>query len=141
MPAILHGFHFVLVALYLFTLSILAVYGMYRYVQILIYYRHLHKVPAPAGKFSEGAGGGLPYVTVQLPMYNEMYVAQRVIEGACQIDWPREKLQIQVLDDSTDQSADIAKACCDRMRRLGHNVQYIHRTNREGYKAGALANG
>jgi cellulose synthase/poly-beta-1,6-N-acetylglucosamine synthase-like glycosyltransferase len=88
----------------------------------------------PAGKFTD-----LPQITVQLPMYNEMYVAQRVIEGACQIDWPREKMQIQVLDDSTDESADIARTCCDRMRRLGHNIQYLHRTNRTGYKAGALA--
>jgi cellulose synthase/poly-beta-1,6-N-acetylglucosamine synthase-like glycosyltransferase len=136
MPTVLHAFHLVLVGLYISTLGILAVYGMYRYVQIVVYYRHHLKRHAPAGRFSE-----LPLVTVQLPMYNEMYVAQRVIEGACQIDWPRDRLQIQVLDDSTDESADIARACCDRMRRLGHNIQCIHRTNREGYKAGALANG
>ena len=127
MPTVLQAFHTVLVGLYISTLGILAVYGMYRYVQIIVYYRHIHKAHVPAGKFTE-----LPQVTVQLPMYNEMYVAQRVIEGACQIDWPRDKLQIQVLDDSTDQSTEIAQACCERMRRLGHNVQYIHRTNREG---------
>ena len=136
MPTALEAVHVVLVGAYLSTLAILAVYGVHRYIQIYLYYRHQHKVPVPAGKFTE-----LPQVTVQLPMYNEMYVADRVIEAACQIDWPREKLQIQVLDDSTDRSADIAKACCDRMRRLGHNVQYIHRANRTGYKAGALANG
>jgi cellulose synthase/poly-beta-1,6-N-acetylglucosamine synthase-like glycosyltransferase len=125
-----------LVGAYLLTLAILAVYGMYRYVQIGLYWRHGHKAHSPAGRFPE-----LPLVTVQLPMYNEQYVAQRVIEGACQIDWPREKLQIQVLDDSTDGSADIARACCERLRRMGHNIEYIHRTNRQGYKAGALANG
>ena len=134
MSGMLQAIHILLVCAYLLTLGILAVYGMYRYVQILVYYRHHRKAHVPAGKFGE-----LPQITVQLPMYNEKYVAQRVIEGACQIDWPREKLQIQVLDDSTDQSAEIAAACCDRMRRLGHNVQYIHRTNRTGYKAGALA--
>ncbi len=125
-----------LVGTYLLTLAVLAVYGMYRYVQIALYWRHGHKAHVPAGRFPE-----LPLVTVQLPMYNEQYVAQRIIEGACQIDWPREKLQIQVLDDSTDASADIAQACCERLRRLGHNIEYIHRTNRQGYKAGALANG
>jgi cellulose synthase/poly-beta-1,6-N-acetylglucosamine synthase-like glycosyltransferase len=125
-----------LVAIYLLALSVLAVYGMYRYVQIAVYYRHGRKGHVPAGRYSE-----LPLVTVQLPMFNEQYVAQRVIEGACAIDWPREKLQIQVLDDSTDGSADIARACCENMRRQGHNIEYIHRTNREGYKAGALANG
>ena len=134
MSGMLQASHIFLVGLYLVALGILSVYGMYRYVQILVYFRHHHKAHVPAGKFTE-----LPQITVQLPMYNEMYVAQRVIEGACQIDWPREKLQIQVLDDSTDESAEIARACCDRMRRLGYNVQYIHRTNRMGYKAGALA--
>jgi cellulose synthase/poly-beta-1,6-N-acetylglucosamine synthase-like glycosyltransferase len=134
MPAAFQAVHLVLVVIYVVTLAILAVYGMYRYVQIVVYYRHHHKAHVPAGKFTE-----LPPITVQLPMFNEMYVAQRVIEGACQIDWPRDKTQIQVLDDSTDESAEIARACCDRMRRLGHNIRYVHRTSRTGYKAGALA--
>jgi cellulose synthase/poly-beta-1,6-N-acetylglucosamine synthase-like glycosyltransferase len=135
-PLLIEVFHRFLVGLYLLTLGILTVYGIHRYVQVYLYHKHRRKAPVPAGRFSE-----LPTVTVQLPMYNEMYVAERVIEGACQLDWPREKLQIQVLDDSTDESAGIAEACCERMRRLGHNVQYIHRKNREGYKAGALSNG
>ena len=128
--------HWGLVGLYLLTLAILTVYGLHRYLQVFLYYRYHRKVAVPAGKFKE-----LPKVTVQLPMYNEEFVAARIIEAACQIDYPREKLQIQVLDDSTDESKDIAEQACDRMRRLGHNVQYVHRTNRQGYKAGALANG
>jgi cellulose synthase/poly-beta-1,6-N-acetylglucosamine synthase-like glycosyltransferase len=123
-----------MVIIYIVMLAILTVYGMYRYVQIAVYYRHKHKEHVPAGKFTE-----LPPITVQLPMFNEMYVAQRVIEGACQIDWPRDKMQIQVLDDSTDESAEIARACCEKMRRQGFNIDYVHRTNRTGYKAGALA--
>jgi cellulose synthase/poly-beta-1,6-N-acetylglucosamine synthase-like glycosyltransferase len=134
MSSTLQAMHISLVCVYLLTLAILAVYGMYRYVQIFIYYRHHHKAHVPAGKFTE-----LPHITIQLPMFNEMYVAQRVIEGACHIDWPRDRTQIQVLDDSTDESAEIARACVERMRRLGHNITYIHRTNRRGYKAGALA--
>jgi cellulose synthase/poly-beta-1,6-N-acetylglucosamine synthase-like glycosyltransferase len=128
--------HAVLVGLYLLTLAILTLYGLHRYLQIYLYWKHKGKLPQPAGTFQE-----LPRVTVQLPMFNELYVAERIIEGACQLDYPREKLQIQVLDDSTDESKDIAREVCERMRRLGHNVQYIHRTNRQGYKAGALAHG
>ncbi len=128
--------HAVLVSLYLLTLGVLTVYGMHRYLQIYLYYKHHRKEPHPVGAFTE-----LPKVTVQLPMYNEMYVAARIIEGACALDYPRDRLQIQVLDDSTDGSAEIARECCERMRRQGHNVHYIHRTNRQGYKAGALANG
>ncbi len=136
MPSMFECFHLVLVGLYLLTLGILTVYGLHRYVQVVLYYRHYRKEMVPAGKFTE-----LPRVTVQLPMYNEQYVAERVIESACEIDYPREKLQIQVLDDSTDDSAEIARATCEKMRQLGHNVQYVHRTNRHGYKAGALAHG
>jgi cellulose synthase/poly-beta-1,6-N-acetylglucosamine synthase-like glycosyltransferase len=136
MPSMIEAIHWALVSMYLLTLGILTVYGLHRYLQVYLYYKHHSKAPHPAGKFAE-----LPKVTVQLPMYNEAYVAERVIEGACELDYPREKLQIQVLDDSTDDSAGIARECCERMRRLGHNVQYIHRTNRHGYKAGALANG
>jgi cellulose synthase/poly-beta-1,6-N-acetylglucosamine synthase-like glycosyltransferase len=135
MSAAFQAVHLVMVAIYLVMLAILTLYGMYRYVQIVVYYRHQHNAHVPAGKFAE-----LPPITVQLPMYNEMYVAQRVIEGACRIDWPRDKMQIQVLDDSTDETAaEIARGCCDKMRRQGYTIQYIHRTNRMGYKAGALA--
>ena len=73
MPAAFQAVHLVLVVIYVVTLAILAVYGMYRYVQIVVYYRHHHKAHVPAGKFTE-----LPAITVQLPMFNEMYVAQRV---------------------------------------------------------------
>jgi cellulose synthase/poly-beta-1,6-N-acetylglucosamine synthase-like glycosyltransferase len=136
MTTALEALHLVLVGMYILAMVVLTVYGLHRYLLIYLYHRVDRTAPQPAGKFSE-----LPTVTVQLPMYNEMYVAQRVIEGACRIDWPREKLQIQVLDDSTDESAGIAQACCEQMRRLGHNIHYIHRTNRSGYKAGALSNG
>src|ERR1700743_3170458 len=123
MPSMIEAIHWVLVSLYLLTLGILTVYGMHRYLQVYLYYKHHHKAPQPSGKFTE-----LPRVTVQLPMYNEMYWTERVIEGACQLDYPREKLQIQVLDDSTDESAGIARECCERMRGVGHNAQDIYRS-------------
>lgn len=80
-------------------------------------------------------------VTVQLPLYNERYVTERVIASACALDYPRELLQIQVLDDSSDETAAIAQRAVDAARARGHNISLIRRPNREGYKAGALANG
>ncbi len=74
-------------------------------------------------------------------MFNEQYVAKRVIEAACRIKYPRDRLEIQVLDDSTDETVDIARQACEEMRAAGHPVVFIHRENREGYKAGALEAG
>jgi cellulose synthase/poly-beta-1,6-N-acetylglucosamine synthase-like glycosyltransferase len=80
-------------------------------------------------------------VSVQLPIFNEKHVAERIIEAACSLDYPADRLEIQVLDDSTDESAAIAHECCARMKARGHDIHYIHRSARDGYKAGALANG
>jgi cellulose synthase/poly-beta-1,6-N-acetylglucosamine synthase-like glycosyltransferase len=83
----------------------------------------------------------LPKITVQLPMYNEDLVAERIIRASCQIDYPLDRLEIQVLDDSTDHSAEIARRTCEEMAAKGFPVRFIHRENRTGYKAGALAEG
>src|SRR5262249_14633961 len=80
----------------------------------------------------------LPRVTVQLPLYNEMYVVERLLESVCAIDYPRDLLEIQVLDDSTDETQAIASAAVARYREKGFDVQYLHRDERTGYKAGAL---
>jgi cellulose synthase/poly-beta-1,6-N-acetylglucosamine synthase-like glycosyltransferase len=85
--------------------------------------------------------GYLPHVTVQLPVYNEMYVAQRLISSVSQLDYPREKLQIQVLDDSVDETQHICRQKVAHYQALGYNIHYIHRTDRTGYKAGALKAG
>lgn len=82
-----------------------------------------------------------PKVTVQLPIYNEMYVAERLIFATAKIDYPRERLEIQVLDDSTDETAKTAKRVVDRFKKLGINIKYFHRKDRQGYKAGALRDG
>jgi cellulose synthase/poly-beta-1,6-N-acetylglucosamine synthase-like glycosyltransferase len=122
--------------IYLSILCTIAVYGCHRYVLVYLYLKHRHDGYIPVGRFD-----ALPRVTVQLPMYNEDFVAERIIKAACQIDYPKEKLEIQVLDDSTDHSADIARKACDEMAALGHPIKYVHRDNRQGYKAGALAAG
>jgi len=123
-------------AVYTVALAVVCVYGFHRYVLVYLYYRHRRKVPRPAGRFEEP-----PRVTVQLPMYNEKYVAERIIARTCEIHWPREKLQIQVLDDSVDETVRIASAAVERARRRGFDIEYIHRDDRTGYKAGALQNG
>ena len=121
---------------YIIVLSILCIYGVHRYFLVLTFYRYKRRPPKLDSCFRV-----LPHVTVQLPMYNERYVARRIIEQTCRLDYPRDRLEIQVLDDSTDQSADIARETVDRMRAAGHDVVYLHRENRVGYKAGALEEG
>ena len=84
---------------------------------------------------------GWPRVTIQLPIFNERYVADRLIKAACQIDYPKELLDIQVLDDSTDDTVEIAEAAVEEMREQRFHIDHLHRTVRTGYKAGALRDG
>jgi cellulose synthase/poly-beta-1,6-N-acetylglucosamine synthase-like glycosyltransferase len=121
---------------YFSVLLILGVYGSHRYRMAYLYYRHKFRIPVPNGRLAK-----LPRVTIQLPIFNEMYVVERLVEAVCKIDYPRELLEIQVLDDSTDETCDIARACVERHRALGHDIVYLHHTNRAGFKAGALENG
>ncbi len=125
-----------LVFAYIAVLVTIAVYGFHRYVLVYLYVKHRHNGYQPKARFDL-----LPRITVQLPMYNEDQVAERIIASTCALDYPLDKLQIQVLDDSTDHSADIAKASVDAWAAKGYPIEYIHRTNREGYKAGALEAG
>jgi len=120
-------------SLYAFLLVVISVYGLHRYVIVYLFLRHRRKGPSPAGRFED-----MPRVTVQLPMYNEQAVARRIIEEAARIDYPPAKLQIQVLDDSTDDTCRIAREVVDRLQTEGVDIQYIHRDDRTGYKAGAL---
>jgi cellulose synthase/poly-beta-1,6-N-acetylglucosamine synthase-like glycosyltransferase len=121
---------------YALLLVVLSVYGSHRYLMAYLYHRHKYRLPTPKGRFDR-----LPRVTVQLPIFNEMYVTERLIAAVARIDYPRELLEIQVLDDSTDETQGIARACVDRFRAQGLDITYVHRTNREGFKAGALENG
>ncbi len=83
----------------------------------------------------------LPYVTVQLPVFNEMYVVERLINAVCEFDYPRNRLEIQVLDDGNDESVEIAAKLIAEKQKLGIDIQHIRRTDRSGFKAGALAYG
>ena len=121
---------------YLLVLIAVAIYGLHRYVLVYLYCKHRNRVHKPAQHLET-----LPRVTVQLPMFNEDLVAERIIEAACGLDWPRDRLEIQVLDDSTDHSRLIAEEAVQRWQERGVDIKYLHRTDRTGYKAGALAEG
>jgi len=133
-----HPLSLAITSIYFAILAIVALYGFHRYVLVYLYIKHRHNVHVPQRRYEEAE---LPKVTVQLPMFNEDMVAERVIRATCLIDYPKDKLEIQVLDDSTDHSAEIAEAACREWQAKGVNVKYIHRTNREGFKAGALQEG
>src|SRR4051812_5279459 len=123
-------------ATYFLVLLVLSIYGSHRYVMAYLYYKYKGNVPAPKARFST-----LPRVTIQLPVFNEMYVVERLIDAVAAIEYPRDLLEIQVLDDSTDETQGIARAKVERLRREGLDIAYLHRDNRQGYKAGALQEG
>jgi cellulose synthase/poly-beta-1,6-N-acetylglucosamine synthase-like glycosyltransferase len=123
-------------AAYFFVLIVLAVYGWHRYYLVYIYMRHRDRAPRPGPALSPQ-----PVVTIQLPLYNEMYVADRLITSVAAIDYPRELLEIQVLDDSTDETCAIAERAVRRFAATGLDIQYFHRRDRAGFKAGALEAG
>ena len=119
-------FDWALLVPYFGVLAILSVYGLHRFDTIYTYFKYRKKVGTePETRFEQ-----LPPVTIQLPLFNERYVLERLIDETVQMDYPRELLQIQVLDDSTDDTHEFAEALCERYRNLGHNIQYLHRTNR-----------
>jgi len=122
---------------YFTVLIILSVYGMHRYEIIRTYLKYRKRLPKePVTRFDE-----LPLVTVQLPLYNERFVVDRLIDAVSKLEYPREKLQIQVLDDSTDETHPFTKSLVARYRAEGLPIEYHHRSNRHGYKAGALQEG
>src|SRR4029078_10801413 len=123
---------------YLAVLIALAVYGLHRTALISMYYRNKNRRPRPAGRFSE-----LPAVTVQLPLFNEMYVVERLLEAVAGIRSPRDRFQIQVLDDSTDETQEICKRkIADLATRFPElEIEYIHRTDSTACTDAALHNG
>jgi len=121
---------------YFFVLSILGIYGWHRYYLVYEYRKHKDRAPGPPPPLTDP-----PVVTVQLPVYNEMYVVDRLIGAVCDLDYPKDKLEIQVLDDSTDETRDIAALAVRRHAACGFDIKLLHRTERTGFKAGALEDG
>jgi cellulose synthase/poly-beta-1,6-N-acetylglucosamine synthase-like glycosyltransferase len=124
--------------LYLAILVPLAVYGFHRSQLVYLYFKHKKGRPQPTGRFKDQ-----PAVTVQLPLFNEMYVVERLLDSVVGIRYPRDRFQVQVLDDSTDETKEICLRKVAELRRQfpDLDIEYIHRTDRTGFKAGALENG
>jgi cellulose synthase/poly-beta-1,6-N-acetylglucosamine synthase-like glycosyltransferase len=132
-----NAFDLALLIPYFTVLTLLASYGVHRYLLVYVYYRkEKNRTREPEQKFEE-----LPRITVQLPIFNEKYVVDRLLESVCSLDYPREKLDIQVLDDSRDETVNVARRLVDHYAAEGHSISYFHRTNRTGFKAGALQEG
>ncbi|MEM1212301.1 MAG: cellulose synthase family protein [Planctomycetota bacterium] len=120
---------------YVVLLLLIGVYGLHRYWLVATFKKHRRDVPRPKSKFEE-----LPLVTVQIPMFNEGSVARRIIDAACELDYPLDRLQVQVIDDSTDDTLDVSREAVEYWQAHGVDIELIHRTDRTGFKAGALAN-
>lgn len=127
---------YVVLALYYLVLGTLAAYGCHRLLLVIDFYRSRGRTPA-----EPPAPDPWPLVTVQLPIFNERFVAERLIEAVVALDYPRECLQIQVLDDSTDETRELVANLVARWREKGVAIEHLHREDRQGYKAGALAAG
>ncbi|MBX2991545.1 MAG: glycosyltransferase, partial [Bacteroidetes bacterium] len=126
---------FVLIA-YITSLSILFIFGLHGFIMIYYYLKFKDQKRPAVQSLDE-----YPVVTVQLPVYNERYVVGRLIEASCAMIYPKEKLEIQVLDDSTDETVDVVAAHVEKYHKLGFDIRHVRRTNREGFKAGALKKG
>ncbi|OGW82079.1 MAG: hypothetical protein A3G33_04865 [Omnitrophica bacterium RIFCSPLOWO2_12_FULL_44_17] len=121
---------------YKFIIVVSAVYGLHRLILAILALRASNKSKQPTSTFSE-----LPFVTVQLPIYNELYVVEQLLTSVGNIEYPRDRFEIQVLDDSTDETVKITENMVGKLQAEGIQVELIHRVDRSGFKAGALANG
>src|SRR5260221_3260730 len=115
-------------AAYFFVLIILAIYGWHRYYLVYLYMRNRDKEPTRQPPLDPA-----PIVTIQLPLYNEMYVADRLISAVCHIEYPRDRLEIQFLDDSVDQTQGIAELAVRRFPAPGIAIRNCQRTDRRGH--------
>ena len=122
-----------LIGLYFSLFLLLAVFGFHRLLMVVLYLRHRKPVQTPSVPRE-----ALPRVTIQLPLFNEMYVAERLIDAVCALDYPKDRLEIQVLDDSTDETREIVAQRVAAQRAAGFQIHHLHRTDRSGFKAGAL---
>ena len=128
----------VLITSYLVILLTLALYGFHRSMLVWMYFRNRRPDPEPQNVFQPE---DMPRVTIQLPLFNEMYVAARLLESIAKSEYPRDRLEIQVLDDSTDETQEICRAKVAELAATGIDIKYLHRVDRRGFKAGALEEG
>lgn len=127
-----------LVIPYFLVLGVLCTLGAHRAYMVYLSMKHARDVEAARHHGTKFSDAELPLVTIQLPLYNEATVVARLLEATAHIDYPRDRLEIQVLDDSTDETRAIAEAKVRELRGQGVDIHYVRRPNRHGYKAGAL---
>jgi len=125
--------------LYFSSLMILFLFGSHGFIMIYYYLKYRDKKRSTPQLLRSIANA--PAVTIQLPVYNELYVVKRLLQAAGRIEYPKEKLEIQVLDDSTDETTQIIAEVVQEMQARGYDIKHIRRGSREGYKAGALRYG
>src|SRR5205085_12337641 len=121
----LDSFDYAVLIFYFTILGVLAVYGAYRIKQVTDFWRYRRLGPRPRAFFTDDA---LPHITVQLPLFNELYVVERLLRAVTAIDYPRAAMQIQVLDDSTDETQELARRTVDLYAQQGFDIEYVHRT-------------
>ncbi|MDA9069989.1 glycosyltransferase family 2 protein [Algibacter sp.] len=126
----------------LYTISLLLIF-MYSLAQLNLLFNYLSskKVKDDSPKFDLSNPDEIPYITIQLPVYNEMYVMERLLDNIAKIDYPKDKLEIQVLDDSTDETVETTLKHVQKLQATGLDIKHITRTDRKGFKAGALKEG
>ncbi len=128
--------NFIWTVCYLVVLAGLSIYGIHRYAIVYLFLRHRHRTPKPGSRFDN-----LPRVTVQLPIFNEYYVVERLLKSVSELDYPRELLQIQVLDDSTDDTQELTRKLTADLKAREFDIELLQRIDRVGFKAGALEAG
>jgi len=125
----------IILFIYIFSMMILLFFSSHGFVMMYYHYKFRMSKPKPKSEHEE------EIVTIQLPMFNELYVVERLINAVCAIEYPKQKLEIQVLDDSTDETVDIVAKLVKQKQEEGFDIQHIRRPNRAGFKAGALKEG
>nr|MBP9095378.1 glycosyltransferase family 2 protein [Ignavibacteria bacterium] len=129
-----------ILTIYIVSLSILFIFGSHGFIMIYHYFKTYHKRTEDLNE-EDFDIKEFPLVTIQIPLYNEKYVTKRLIDAVCRMEYDKDKMEIQVLDDSTDDSVALTAKIVEAKKAEGYDIKHIHRTNRQGYKAGALKEG
>ncbi|GAL80869.1 glycosyltransferase [Algibacter lectus] len=130
----------IIITIYTIALLLILMYALAQ-LNLLFNYLSAKRKTDKSVKFDLSNPDEIPFVTIQLPVYNEMYVMQRLLDNIAEIDYPNDKLEIQVLDDSTDETIETTRAQVEVLKATGLDIKHITRTNRVGFKAGALKEG
>ncbi len=131
-------FGYLMLLIYFLAMSAVTFYCVLQFHLLFLYKKYHRENPKIQYRQYDAADQQVPFVTVQLPMYNEMYVAERIIDYVAAQEYPRERFEIHVLDDSTDETVNIVAEKVAKLKAEGFNIEHIHRVNRQGFKAGAL---